>query len=108
MSKAKAVVGVDNGLLHVAGCTGVAIVGGFTTVRPEIRMPIRHNILGWNYHAVIPDKSLDCSFCQQDTNFLYGHDYRKCWYKEKKERTEILCIKQLTADKFKTILESIL
>ncbi len=108
MDKAAAVVGVDNGLLHLAGCTDVPIVSGFTTVSPEIRNPIRNNILGWNCYNVLPDSALDCKFCQQTTNFLYGHDYKKCWYKEKKERGSISCVDQMTADKFIVELEKIL
>lgn len=108
MDKAGAVVGVDNGLLHVAGCTKAPIVGGFTTVLPEIRMPVRNNILGHNFYPVTPDEDLGCTGCQQKTNFLYGHDYKKCWYKEKKEREEILCVKQLTPSKFAIHLEKIL
>lgn len=109
MQGSKAVVGVDNGLLHVAGCTDATIVGGFTTVSPEIRMPIRNNILGYNFYPVVPGElSHNCQGCQQNTNFLYGHDYRKCWYKEKKERTLIECVAAMTADKFIVFLEKIL
>lgn len=102
MGNAKAVIGVDNGLLHVAGCTDVAIVGGFTTVEPDIRMPVRHSELGWNYFPVVPDISLACSYCQSQTNFLYGHDYKTCMYKDN------LCTYQMTAEKFIKELEKIL
>lgn len=102
MGNAVAVLGVDNGLLHVAGCTEVPIVGGFTTVSPELRMPVRHNVLGWNYYSVIPDSSLECKFCQVSTNFLYGHDYKNCIYKDN------LCTKQMTAEKFISQLEKII
>lgn len=94
MAKAEAVIGVDNGLLHVAGCTKVPIIGGFTTVNPELRMPIRDNILGYGYLAVVPDQSLPCSFCQVKTNFLFGHNYTDCMYKD------YLCTAQMTAEKF--------
>lgn len=104
----KAVLGVDNGLLHLAGCTDATIVSGYTTVRPEIRNPVRNNILGLNCYNVVPDDVLECKFCQQDTNFLYGHDYKKCWYKEKKIRRDISCVDQMTADKFIKHLENIL
>lgn len=102
LSHAKAVIGVDNGLLHVAGCTDTAIVGGFTSVRPEIRMPIRNNILGWNYYPVVPDAKSDCCACQQETNFLYGHDYRSCIYADDK------CVNEMSADKFIEKLKLIL
>lgn len=102
MGNASAVIGVDNGLLHVAGCTQVPIVGGFTTVSPELRMPVRNNILGWNYYPVVPDQSLGCKFCQVKTNFLYDHNYVNCMYKDN------LCTKQMSADKFIAHLEKIL
>lgn len=94
MAGAEAVLGVDNGLLHIAGCTDVKIIGGFTTVTPEIRMPVRNNILGWNYYPVVPDPDLSCKFCQVKTNFLYGHDYTGCMYRD------TACVSQMTADKF--------
>lgn len=108
MHHSKAVIGVDNGLLHVAGCTQAPIIGGFTTVSPELRMPVRNGVLGWNFYPVVPDEDLGCRFCQVTTNFLYGHDYKKCWYKEKKEREEILCVKQMTSTKFIDRLEKLL
>lgn len=102
MHNAKAVVGVDNGLLHVAGCTSAPIVGGFTTVSPTVRMPYRQDKLGFNFYYVTPDESLACKFCQEKTNFLYGHDYRDCM-----EGTRA-CVSQMTADKFIAHLENIL
>lgn len=102
MSGAKAVIGVDNGLLHIAGCTNVPIIGGFTTVDPKSRLPVRNSILGHNYYAVTPDLTLSCSFCQVKTNFLYGHEYTKCL------RQDAICTKQMTAAKFINHLEKIL
>lgn len=94
MQSAKAVVGVDCGLLHIAGCTDAPIVAGFTTVSPELRAPIRNNQLGHNFYPVTPSGLIECRFCQSSTNFLYGHDYRNCLYKD------YLCVKDLTASKF--------
>ena len=102
MGNAKAVLGVDNGLLHVAGYTNVAIIGGFPSVSPEIRMPVRNNILGYNYYPVVPDEGKGCNFCQERTNFLYGHDYRECIYKDDR------AINQMTAEKFINKLEIVL
>lgn len=102
MGRSRAVLGVDNGLLHIAGCTDVPIVGGFTTVTPEIRMPVRYNILGWKYHPIVPNENLDCKFCQVKTNFLYGHDYTKCMYKDN------LCVSQMTSSKFILALDKVL
>lgn len=102
MGNAAATLGVDNGLLHVAGCTQAPIIGGFTTVSPELRMPVRNNILGWNYYTVVPDENLGCKFCQVRTNFLYDHNYINCMYKDN------LCTSQMTASKFIAHLERIL
>lgn len=79
---AKAVVGLDNGLLHIAGCTDVAIVGGFTNCDPKTRMPFRNNELGWNFYPVVPPPlKKSCNFCQTRLNFVYGHDFKECYYK---------------------------
>ncbi len=102
MGNAKAVLGVDNGLLHVAGCTNTLIIGGFTTVSPEVRMAVRNGILGWNYFPIEPDKTLPCRGCQEKTNFLYGHDYRDCIY------NDYVCTTQMTANKFIANLERLL
>lgn len=102
MGQSKAVLGVDNGLLHVAGCTDASIIGGFTTVNPELRMPVRHGCLGWNYIAIEPDEDLACKFCQVKTNFLYDHNYINCLYKDN------LCTKQMTAEKFIKALEGVI
>lgn len=107
MAKATVVLGVDNGLLHLAGMTQTAIIAGYTTVTPEIRMPVRHNELGWNCDFVVPDKTLDCKFCQEKTNFLYDHDYRNCLYKGDKLKQN-LCTTQMTAEKFIAQLEDLL
>lgn len=102
MQGAAAVVGVDCGLLHVAGCTSVPIIAGFTTVNPELRAPIRGSILGKDFYPVVPDEALGCRFCQVSTNFLYGHDYKYCMYKDYQ------CVKQLTAAKFIEQLDKVL
>ena len=97
MSGARAVIGVDNGLLHIAACTQVPIVAGFTTVEPKFRIPIRNNRAGWRYYPIDPDNTLKCKFCQSNTNFLYGHDYRNCLIKGENKN---LCTRQMTAEKF--------
>ena len=100
MDHAELVVGVDNGLLHVAGTTDTPIVGGFTFVTPESKMPYRYNKLGWAFWPVIPDDDLGCRFCQVTTNFLYGHDYRKCMHRGNNEELVNACTKQLRPEKF--------
>jgi len=108
IAQAKTIVGVDNGLLHLAGTTDVPIVAGFTTVKPEHRAPYRNNELGWNFFPVTPPESLACRFCQSNWDFVYRHDFRNCFYKEKKLDKEIQCTKSLTSDLFIEQLEKIL
>lgn len=107
MSKSVAVMGVDNGLIHLAGCTDAHIIAGFTTVSPWIRFPIRNNELGWHCSAVTPYPELDCSFCQQTTNFLYGHDYRKCLNKPQSEKY-LKCTTYMQSKDFLAHLDTIL
>ncbi len=105
---AKAIIGLDNGLIHLAGCTDTAIVAGFTTVSPEHRAPIRKNEYGWNFYPVVPPESLKCRGCQSRWAHVYNHDFRNCWYKEKGYDTEIQCVKSLTANLYIEQLEKIL
>ncbi len=107
LAGAKCVVGLDNGLMHLAACSDVAIVGGFTTVKPEHRAPIRHNKYGWNFYPVTP-KKLSCFGCQSNWSHVYNHDFRNCFYKQNGYDTEIKCVKQLTADLYIKELEKIL
>lgn len=102
ISKARCLIGLDNGLMHLAGMTDTIIVGGFTNVEPKQRMPIRNNILGWNFLPVVPPTELSCNFCQSRMNFLYGHDFKECYYKDLK------CLELLSADLYIEQLEKIL
>jgi hypothetical protein len=102
ISQSAAMVGVDCGLLHIAGSTDTPIVGGYTTVRPHLRAPIRHDCLGWNWFFVEPEVSLECRFCQSDTNFIYDHNYVNCLYNDH------LCVKGMGSEKFIGHLEKLL
>ena len=95
------VVGMDNGLVHVAGCTNVPIVVGYTTVKPEHRMPYRNDELGWNCFPVVPEKSLECRFCQSNWEFVQW-DFRKCFYSDYK------CVEMLKPELYIEQLEKIL
>lgn len=109
IADAKAIVGLDNGLLHVAGTTSIPIVGGFTTVLPEHRMPVRNGILGWNYYPVtVPKEKLKCIGCQSNWSFGYEIDFTKCHYVEKKLDKEIQCVSLLDSSLYIKELERIL
>lgn len=102
IGQAKVIVGVDNGLLHLAGTTAVPIVFGATTVDPKHRLPYRNNELGYNCYTVIPDSSLQCRFCQSNWDFMYKVDFKECYYKDYK------CTKMLTLNKYVEKLELLL
>jgi ADP-heptose:LPS heptosyltransferase len=80
MSKAKAVIGLDNGLLHLAATTDVPIVYGLTTVDPKTRIPYRNGVYGWNTQIVTPPETLPCRYCQTKMNFVYDHDFKFCYF----------------------------
>lgn len=81
MSEAKAVVGLDNGLLHLAASSDVPIVSGFTSVHPDHRAPIRHNVKGWQFYPVVPPESEPERFAQSIWDFTFTHDFKYSYYK---------------------------
>jgi Glycosyltransferase family 9 (heptosyltransferase) len=102
IKKAKALVGLDNGLMHLAAMTDISIIGGFTTVEPKFRIPVRHSELGWNFYSVVPPKSLACRFCQSNMQLTYQFDFRQCFYNDK------ACLDLLNADLYINELEKVL
>lgn len=82
LSKAAAVVGHDNGLLHLAGCTDVPIVFGYNLASPEHREPRRAS--GNVFNVTLTDKELACNHCQSKTNFVIGYNFRECFYGDNK------------------------
>ncbi len=78
MSNAAFVVGHDNGLLHLAGCTDVPIIFGYNLALPEHREPRRR--VGKVYNVVLSDKELACYGCQSKNNFMIGYNFRECFY----------------------------
>ncbi len=108
MKYAKVVVGLDNGLLHLAAMSDVFIVSGFTSVEPFHREPFRHNVQGWGWISIVPPESLKCRGCQSKWVMNFGLDFRNCYYKETKLDLEIQCIKQLPVEKFIEALEKLL
>ena len=98
MGMAKVVIGLDNGLLHLAACTDVPIVAAYTTVDPKYRLPYRYRKLGYKCYPIVPDSSLVCKFCQSEWDFVFDHDFRTCYYKKRGLDKEI----QFTKQKFKS------
>lgn len=75
----KALVAIDCGLMHIAGCTEAPIIGGYTSVAPELRMPYRHNELGWNCYPIVPPDSEPEKFMQSQLDFVYNKDFKFSW-----------------------------
>jgi len=98
MAQAKAVVGIDNGLLHLAACSSVPIIFGFTSVKPEHRLPYRQP--GEITLSVLPDK--ECRFCQSKMGFVYKFDFRRCYTNTYK------CVASMGARKFIEALREVL
>jgi ADP-heptose:LPS heptosyltransferase len=102
IDKARAIVGVDNGLIHLAGCTNTKIVAGYTSVDPMTRLPIRNSKLGDGVFVVEPSKYLDCRYVQSQSHFNYQADFRQCLCGTN------ACVESLTAEKFIEQLENAL
>lgn len=104
ISKAKAFVGMDGGLLHLAGFTDTKVIGGYTFVNPDVMGIVRNNKRNDGVYLVTPEESLACRYCQTNIPLLYNHDFRFCYYGE----DDYSCKKQLTFDKWKDKIDEAL
>jgi ADP-heptose:LPS heptosyltransferase len=102
LAKAHLVLGVDNGLLHLAACSDVPILAGFTTVEPWLRTPVRQGVDAKDYWTLEPPEELDCRFCQSSWNFMGDWRFTKCFY------GDLACVKSLSAERWIERLEEIL
>jgi ADP-heptose:LPS heptosyltransferase len=100
LAEAHCFIGVDGGLMHLAGLTDIPIVAGFTTVDPWYREIHRHGIRAWNFLSVTPDS--ECRYCQTDHFCVTGVLFDKCLTKT------FECQNSLTADKWIRQIERIL
>lgn len=99
LAECKVVMGIDNGLIHLAALTNVPIIAGYTIASPELRLPIRSNILGYDVQTVVPD--VECRFCQ-DTTQLDNTNFNKCINNTNQ------CLKELNSEKFIHRLKNVL
>lgn len=76
MSGAQLVIGLDNGLLHVAAMTDVPIIAGYSSIDPKYRLPYRHGEQGWNCEVIVP--TTPCRFVQTRGFLRFGVDFREC------------------------------
>lgn len=92
MEEAQCVVGLDNGLLHLAATTDVPIVFGYSMVGPKHRRPRRPE--GFIYDVTPDKKKLPCTFCQEQVRFFLDHDFENCIYQD------FECLKSVSSEKY--------
>lgn len=98
MSQSAVIFGMDSGPLHLAYATDVPVIGGFTTVRPELRVPYR----GPTAQSISVDANINCQFCQSDWNLDF-HNFTACPKHMKKPRCTIKTTADLFIDAFKKV-----
>jgi ADP-heptose:LPS heptosyltransferase len=92
MSKARMVIGLDNGLLHLAATTDVPIIFGYTVSSIEHTMPRRQG--GALLRNIFCDpRTLPCMFCQSRMRLFGNHDFKDCLYQDE------LCVKAISDEK---------
>jgi ADP-heptose:LPS heptosyltransferase len=109
ISKCKAIIGVDNGLIHLAGMTDTPIIAGYTTQAPWHRIPLREPIFKESNNPLsspineiyIVEPDIPCSYCASNTQ-LNGWNFNCCVEGNNQ------CSKEMKAEKFIKYLEKIL
>lgn len=74
INRSALVVGLDNGLLHLAGCTTTPVVAAYTNLAPALRIPYGAEK---QWHAITPPKST-CNQCQSSAYLDLDSDFRLC------------------------------
>lgn len=101
MAHAKAVVGLDNGLLHLAACSMVPIVFAVTIAEVKYREPYRRE--GARTAMITPPESVECQGCMSKFRYLKDDDdARKCYF------DTYDCTKSLTGEVFIEALKRLL
>lgn len=94
---AECVLGMDSGVIHLAGLTDTPIVCGYSHKDPWYLMPIRDNQLGKNVYSVTPPES-SCRFCMT-CQVMPAQNFANC------ARGDLQCIDNITAEMFISQLE---
>jgi len=81
INDASVVIGIDNGLLHLAGMTETPVVFGYTVASPEHRRIRRPS--GRVHDVVVPKYLVQCIHCQSELRYVFDHDYRTCFQGDK-------------------------
>lgn len=92
----KCLVGLDCGLHHIAGCTDVPIVMGFSSLLAEHRLPYRNGVLGDGCYPVeLTDEENKHRGFQSKSPFAYNRNFTRFICDEERN-----VLKQLNADKY--------
>jgi ADP-heptose:LPS heptosyltransferase len=78
MGRAKFVIGIDNGLLNLAGTTKVPIIFGHTITQVRHRDIRRRE--GKTINIIVDEVTLPCSGCQSKMRYIMKHKFSKCIY----------------------------
>jgi ADP-heptose:LPS heptosyltransferase len=82
MKNSACVVGLDNGLIHLAACTDAPIVAGYNMVHPRDRRPKRW--VGKWREIALTQKDLSCAGCQSEMKSMFPHNFARCLYDDLK------------------------
>jgi ADP-heptose:LPS heptosyltransferase len=102
MEEAEMVIGIDNGLLHLAALTPATILYGFTVASPQKRQVRRR--YGHTVEMYADKEKLPCLFCQDNVRFFIDHHFTNCIYKE----NEPACVKALNAESWNATIDMVL
>lgn len=82
MEGSAAVMGLDNGMLHLASCTNANVLFGYSIAGPDQRAPRR--TWGKTYNMFLSSNDLACANCQSHLKLMLGHTFHKCFYGDNK------------------------
>lgn len=102
MQDAEMVLGIDNGLLHLAAMTDTTIIFGYTIAGPNQRQVRRRH--GHTFEMFADKEKLPCLFCQEHVRFFHEHHFTNCIYKE----NEPACVKALNAESWNATIDMVL
>lgn len=83
------VLGLDNGLLHLAATTNASLLFGYNITTVEQRIPRRD--WGRTFNLALSPQELACVGCQTHGKLILNHTYHQCLY------GDTLCIDKLFA-----------
>ena len=93
MRKARFIIGIDNGLLHMAGTTDCPTIFGHNVASLHHRQLRRKK--GFTIDMVVKEEELACIGCQSKMRFITKHDFRQCFFKTREPQKDRLCLAYL-------------